>query len=530
MLNEFNSDSRSLAPTGFEENKGQVMTTDGEAAPDVRFRFVQGNTSIFLLNNGIAYQFNRLHKPEGMDDLEEEARRDPAKQRDLDALREQVWLETYRMDMSLEGADPNAQVSTEGRSADYTNYYTHDVLDVHSYQHITYHNVYPGIDWVLYTTGKGIKYDFLVHPGADPAMIRLRFKDHEELRVQADGSLVHANRMGRFTEDRPVSYQNGREVDTRFVLDEDMLHFEMDAYDASRALTIDPARIWGTYYGGVGDDFGYSCGTDDNGNAYLVGITASSVAMASGGHQNSYGGNQDAFLVKFNSVGTRLWSTYYGGSNYDSGESCVVDGNGDVYMGGSTQSTTAVAIGGHDNTLGGNYDAYLVKFNWAGVRQWGTYYGGSSFEFSSSCAIDGSGNVYLAGSTGSTAAIGSGGHQNALGGGDDAFLVKFSPTGVRLWGTYYGGSSFDNGHSCAVDGSGNVYLAGRTQSTTAIASGGHQDIYGTGLQDAFLVKFSATGIRQWGTYYGGSGNDFGFSCSADGSGNVEAISKIPEVV
>lgn len=302
-LDEVNSGSRSVAPTGFEENKGQVTTTAGEPAPEVRFRYTQGGTSIFLLHTGIAYQFNRLHRPEGLEALEEEARYHPEHQEELDAMRARTRLETYRMDMLLEGADPHAIVTTEGRSTDYTQYYTHDVLDVHSYRRITYHAVYPGIDWVVYTTASGFKYDFVVHPGADPARIILRFLHHEELRVEADGSLTHGNRMGRFTEEAPVSFQDGREVGTRFALHADaerpgeaLLHFDLDPYDRSRALRIDPARIWGTYYGGAGLDYALSCAADGNGNAYLTGLTDSFNEIATAGHQNTFAGGSTLSL------------------------------------------------------------------------------------------------------------------------------------------------------------------------------------------------------------------------------------------
>ncbi|MBL0126620.1 MAG: SBBP repeat-containing protein [Flavobacteriales bacterium] len=518
-----NTAGLTVAPSGFEENKGQVRTTTGAPAPFVRYRLTQGNTSIFLLGNGIAYQFNRSHYSEGYAALEKDAHLDPAKQQELDALRKEVRLETYRMDMLLEGANPNARITTEGRSADYTQYYNHDALDVYTYTRITYREVYPGINWVVYTTAKGLKYDFVLQPGADPAHIQLRFTDHEELFVDAQGQLIHGNRMGRFTEARPVSFQNGKEVSTRFVLDGDRLSFALGAYDPNQPLIIDPARIWGTYYGGTSTEYGESCSVDGSGNVYLAGVTYSSDAIASGGHQDTYGGgNYDAFLVKFNASGVRQWGTYYGGTGIDFGYSCAVDASGNVYLAGETRSTTAIASGGQQDTIGGGDDAFLVKFNASGVRQWGTYYGGTNGESGRSCAVDASGNVYLSGTTQSSTAIASGGHQNTYGGGqNDAFLVKFNASGVRQWGTYYGGPVSEEGRACAVDGSDNVYLAGWTNSTTAIASGGQQDtIVGSSYPDAFLVKFNASGVRLWGTYYGGTEYDYGRSCAVDASGNV----------
>ncbi|MBK6410189.1 MAG: SBBP repeat-containing protein [Flavobacteriales bacterium] len=503
-----------------EENKGQVTTMAGDPAPFVRFRYSAGNTHIFLMGNGIAYQFHRTYLPEGYEEMMAEAGQNPAKQKRSDELRSKVRTETFRMDMLLEGANMKARVTTDDRQGSYTNYYGQGALNVHSYGQVTYHDVYPGIDWIVYTTEKGIKYDFMVHPGADPGQIRLRFKDQEELAVDKTGRLVHGNRMGRFVEDAPVSFQAGRSVATRFILEEDLLQFELGTYDRTQPLTIDPARIWATYYGSGNDDAAYSTAVDGSGNVYLAGQTKSSGSIASGGHQNTIGGNYDAFLVKFDASGVRLWATYYGGGLEDGGYSCAVDGSGNVYLAGYTKSTTAIASGGHQGTLGGDQDAFLVKFNASGVRQWGTYYGGTAYEFGACCTVDGSGNVYLAGSTSSSTAIASGGHQNTYNGNYDAFLVKFDPAGVRQWGTYYGGTNGENGNACAVDGSGNVYLAGQTNSTGSIAASGHQGSFGGGTGDGFLVKFNSSGTQQWGTYYGGAGNDFGHACAADGSGNV----------
>ncbi|MEX2588575.1 MAG: SBBP repeat-containing protein [Chitinophagales bacterium] len=276
-------------------------------------------------------------------------------------------------------------------------------------------------------------------------------------------------------------------------------------------------RQWATYYGGSGDDLGISVTTDAASNVYLAGKTSSNSGIASGGHQNSFGGgDSDVYLVKFNTDGVRQWATYYGGSSNDNGGIVTTDPFGNVYLAGYGRSTSNISSGGHQDSLGGSNDAYLVKFNSNGVRLWATYYGGSSSEFEPSVATDAGGNVYLAGYTESTTGIASGGHQNSYGGGtSDAFLVKFNTNGVRQWGTYYGGSNLDVGRSVTISSNNNVYLTGMTSSTSDIASGGQQNLFGGGTYDAFLVRFNSRGIRQWATYYGGSGNDYGRSVTTN---------------
>jgi hypothetical protein len=242
-------------------------------------------------------------------------------------------------------------------------------------------------------------------------------------------------------------------------------------------------------------------------------------------------GSGDAFLVKFNSSGVRQWGTYFGGpfnggSANETGISCATDASGNIYMVGKTPSTSGIATVGAHQTAGGTqfFDAFLVKFNSTGVIQWGTYYDGLGDTQPNSCATDASGNVYMAGQVFQELLPDSGistpgAHQTTYGGGfTDAFLVKFDPNGVRQWGTYYGGSSVEEGTSCAIDPSGNVYMAGHTGSTTGIATAGaHQTVFGGGGLDGFLVCFNSSGVRQSGTYYG---ECFVSDCATDASGNV----------
>ena len=296
-------------------------------------------------------------------------------------------------------------------------------------------------------------------------------------------------------------------------------------------LKAQNSRVWATYYGGAIYDVGNCVATDASGNVYLAGYTNSTTGIASGGFQNAYGGGTyDAFLVKFDAAGNRLWATYFGYNNNDHAYAIATDNAGNVYLAGGTSSVSGIASGGFQNTYGGgNYDAFLVKFDASGNRLWSTYYGGAGWEEAYGVATDTAGNVFLAGFTNSSGGIASGGFQNSYGGGSyDSFLVKFDSAGSRIWATYYGGAGDEgyDGNSVCTDHSGNIYLTGWTSSTTGIASGGFQNTPG-GAKDAFLAKFNTSGNRVWATYYGGTGDEggisnilFGKNVATDFSGNV----------
>ncbi|MBL0288184.1 MAG: SBBP repeat-containing protein [Bacteroidetes bacterium] len=285
-------------------------------------------------------------------------------------------------------------------------------------------------------------------------------------------------------------------------------------------------KLWGTYYGGDNTDFGQGVVTDNVGNVYLAGLTEGSTNLATvGAHQSVYNDNNDAFLVKFNPSGNRIWATYYGGLDEELETKVAADNTGNVYITGRTQSTSSIATAGAFLTsYSGDDDVYLVKFNSLGVRQWGTYYGGLNFEIEPVIATDLNGNVYLAGQTNSTNLMSTAGVvQTTLGGSDDGFLAKFNGAGVRQWGTYYGGTGLDGIKSVAVDPSGNIFISGQTNSNNAIStSGAHQTLNG-GTQDAYLVKLNSNGIRQWASYFGDTGMDYGSGVKADALGNIYLV-------
>ena len=506
----------------FEENKGQVTGAD---AGLVRYRLRTGDLTIFLMETGIAYQFEKI--------TVQDPYRGDAKPGSLKNKRSaadapaKADIETCRMDLQLVDANKRAQIIAEGRSAGFVNYYNHNALQVYSYDKITYKDIYPGIDWVVFTTTdataggrQGLKYEFVVHPGADPSKIQLKTRWAERSFVDKEGNLVLKNRMGEIREKTPVSFQRSRPVGTAFSLSNDLIRFKLDAYDPAERLIIDPALGWATYFGGNSYDECFGSAVDASGNIYISGRTESFDGIASGGHQTTHGGGgPDAFLAKFSPAGVRLWATYYGGSGRDGGTRCCVDASGNVYLCGWTTSTSGIADNGMQIFFEGVYDAFLVKFNSSGVRQWATYLGGSGNDQALACVNDPSGNVYLCGNTTSSYNIALDGFKNTLSVGQDAFLVKFDTNGARLWGTYYGGTDEESAYECNTDASGNVFLLGNTTSAYNIASGGFQNSFG-GTVDGFMVKFNASGARQWATYLGASGQDYISDCTIDNSNNI----------
>lgn len=498
---------------GFEENKGQIIGTDAE---QVNFIFKENNLSIFLLNDGISYQFikklsacnNDVKKTLPYDEKGKSASND-------------IRTETYRLDIKISGINPNSEISTENKNEEVFHYYNHDLLNIHSFNKVIYHNIYPNIDWVIYEKNGFIKYDFIIHPGGNPKQIKLEAKWADEIVLDDYGNLLLKTTFGTIQEKKPISFQDGKQIATNFILEDGIIGFSIGDYNPDSLLIIDPDIIWSTYYGGNSYDEARCTSIDNMGNVYLSGTTFSTNNIYSGGHQSAISGAQDGFLVKFNASGIRQWATYYGGSATDVIHSCATDTQGNVYIAGNTESASGVAFGGFQNIHGGlSYpDAFLVKFNSNGERQWGTYYGGSQRDVGNSCVTDGSGNVYLAGTTHSDIGIAFGGHQNTFGLLSDGFLVKFNSNGERIWASYYGGENFDAGESCSTDANGNVYLTGYTQSVSGIAVSGHQNNFG-GSGDAFVTKFNSNGARIWATYYGGSTIDVGKSSVIDSEGNV----------
>ena len=289
-------------------------------------------------------------------------------------------------------------------------------------------------------------------------------------------------------------------------------------------------HLWSTYLGGGDWDKGYGIALDSGGDVYVTGKTGSS-GWTLGGFNTSYnGGNDfggDAFVAKLSSVGAHLWSTYLGGSSYDGGRAIAVDGSGNVYVTGITDSSGWVA-GGFDTSIdSGHDDAFVAKLSPDGAHLWSTYLGGDSWDEGNGIAVDGAGDVYVTGNTYSVGWVAEGfntsfnnNESDAVGG--DAFVAKLSPAGAHLWSTYLGGGDYDDGNGLATDSANNIYVTGRTRSAGWAAGGFNVNLNGGdgGNYDAFVAKLSPAGAPLWSSYLGAGNLDVGHAIALDGAGNV----------
>ena len=519
---------------GFERNLGQVNEFKGNTVKGIFFRTNFKDFSVFLTEKGASYVIYRS------DELTEGNSQKPNSRKP-----EENPVRYARIDLELLNSEiKESEIVYEDELPGYSNYYSPQypdgILYVRSYTKVRIKNVYPGVDWIWKIENGELHHEFEISPGADIDKIKLKVKYADVSLEEYGKKLIYSTPIGRIEDGEVLAFENGEKVDISYKLYDGLISFIADGWSGMDKLVIDPplSLLWGTYYGGNSDEYGFSITTDDSGNVFITGYTYSSgfpTYDPGGGtyFQGTMEGPYDAYILKFSNAGVRQWATYYGGSSYDRGEAIAADNAGNVFVTGLTWSTdfpTYDPGGGayYQGTKAGYDDIFILKFTGTGIREWATYYGGSGTELGASTVTDNSGNVLITGETSSidfpTYDPGGGAYYQAFAGGSEIYILKFSNTGVRQWATYYGGSGLDHGNSITTDTSGNILVTGNTYSmdfpTHDPGGGAYYQGSFTGVTEIFLLKFSNTGSREWATYYGGSGGDDGISITTDGSGNI----------
>ncbi|MEQ1759726.1 MAG: MBG domain-containing protein [Vicinamibacterales bacterium] len=302
-------------------------------------------------------------------------------------------------------------------------------------------------------------------------------------------------------------------LDTSYGAGEDVFVAKLDASGS--------ALVYGTYLGGADLDRGNGIAVDGAGNAYVTGYTLSTTDFpTTAGLDTNYGGVADAFVVKLTTSGTVAYGTYLGGTSFDLAFGIAVDGASNAYVAGYTSSTDFPVTAG-DTSYGGGNDAFVVKLTASGAVAYGTYLGASGLDVAQGIAVDGAGNAHVAGSTSSATGFPTtAGLDTSYGGGTDAFVVKLTTSGLVSYGTYLGGTNQDVGRGIAVDLLGNAYVAGYTTSSTGFPATAGLDTSLDGGTDAFVVKLTASGAVDYGTFLGGAGPDYAYGIAADGAGSA----------
>ena len=394
------------------------------------------------------------------------------------------------------GANPDATVEPLERQAAKVNYFfgkdsSRWITGVAAYSRVRYHNLYPGIDLIFYSRGGQLEYDFVVAAGADPDPIRLKIAGNDAFNVTDQGELQVGNGKGAILH-RPLLYQNignrKRMVAGQFVkINGDTVGFHFAAYDRDKTFIIDPAinLLYSTFVGGVDDDEAYGMTLDAAGNAYIVGLSPSQNFPVTG---NAYSpvdpeaGIYFAVVLKFDPSGNLLYSTGLGGegsgafgqANY--GYAISVDSAGDAWVGGATSTTDfPVTQGAVQSASTGTQDAFLSELSPDGSSlMYSTYFGGTGANFINSLVMNADGSLWMAGGTSAGGfPVTANGVQAKPNGTDNYFVAKVVPGSggtVQIpYLTYVGGSNASEevpisagGGALAVDGSGNVYLAGMT--------------------------------------------------------------------
>jgi len=277
-----------------------------------------------------------------------------------------------------------------------------------------------------------------------------------------------------------------------------------DAFIAKLNPTGSALR-YATYLGGDDDlDSGRAIALDDNGNAYVTGVTCSDDFPTTAGalDQTMQWADCDAFVTKLNPSGAALvYSTFLGGKDHEWGNAIAVDRSGAAYVAGHTESVDfPTTAGAFDTTYnGGTADAFAVKLDPAGgALLYATYWGGSSFERVNAIAVDDRGAAYVVGRTQSADAPATPrAFSTTLGGYGDGFIAKLYPDGRALvYSTFFGGSrgasdyASDHVDGIVVGSNGNVYVTGATDCDDFPTTAGAFQTTRAGSSDAFIAKIA----------------------------------------
>jgi len=394
-----------------------------------------------------------------------------------------------------------------------------------NYGQLVYESLYEGIDLVFYTTGNGLKYDFLVSPGADPGVIRWSYEGVDDVYADLLGDLHILTRAGELVEERPFSYQgSGKErveLGSSYQVQENTISVLVEDHDPEQELVIDPL-IYSSFLGGGNYDLGRCIALDPEDNIYMAGYTNSTdLPTTPGCYDDSWNGDKDIFVAWLGPDGRELLgSTFIGGSGLDVCYDIALDSENNIYITGETNSpgfpTTPGCL---DDSHNGEWEAFVVKLSRdCSKLLYSTFLGGEGSEGGQGIEVDSGGNAYVTGYTNSVNfSTTAGCYDDSFNGEWDAFVVKLDQDGSGLvYSSYVGGEGLDDSLDIVIDPEDNAYITGYTSSSWFPVTEGCYSDHFRGGYDVFVTKMDPEGAELiYSTYVGNGAEEWG-TCIAVG--------------
>ncbi|MEZ4804963.1 MAG: gliding motility-associated C-terminal domain-containing protein [Bacteroidia bacterium] len=314
-------------------------------------------------------------------------------------------LEVHVVKIDFLNSNPDAIYSGLNAYPDYSNYFIGDNPKrwkgkVKSYNKLYVSDIYPNIDFELFQSEKGLKYNFIVRPGGDPTHIKMEYRGADSLRI-INGALKVYNRFGSITELQPLVFEGNTEkaiLPSAYKLENSVLSFEIGAKrNLYKNLIIDPILVFSTYSGSLADNFGYTATFDTAGHGYAGGtVFGIGFPTTTGAYQMQFAGgtiedrtigyiSRDCGIMKYSKDGkSLLFSTYIGGvSHNEQPHSMIVDSKNNLLVMGTTKSSD-FPIGitpSYDPNHNGLSDIFVVKFTEDGSDLIaGTFIGGKGYD------------------------------------------------------------------------------------------------------------------------------------------------------
>jgi len=280
--------------------------------------------------------------------------------------------------------------------------------------------------------------------------------------------------------------------------------------------------LWVKSFGGSSDyDLGTSIAVDADGNVYTTGYFIDTVDFDPGPDSMKISalGSWDSFIQKLDADGNFLWVKSIGGNGESYAFSLAIDADGNIYTSGDFTDSIKFEPSANVKNLSarrGGQDVFFLKFNNKGNLLWAKSFGTS---YSASIAFDDRGNVYTTGSFGETVDFNSA--KISAVGQRDVYVQKMEASGNFIWAKSFGGKSYEDGSSIAIDNKGNIFTTGSFRESVDFDPGpGVANLTAVGDVDAFIQKLDSNGNFIWAKSFGGLYPDYLSSIAIDPVGDL----------